>query len=110
MPGRSNKELEKEHKQIEHRPEDLKDTDVEETSKATKRQEVMQSDTKDGKQVSGQAMNTAPNTKAKPSNADLEKEHKKIEHRPEDLKDTDVEDEFKENGGKFRKNTDKARL
>lgn len=110
MPGRSNKELEREHKKVEHRPEDLKDTDAEETAKATKRQGALQTESKEGKEVSGLAVSSAPNEEPKRSNADLEKENKKIEHRPEDLKDTDVEDEYKEEGGKFRKNTGKARL
>lgn len=84
------------------------DKEVVETAEATKRQEIMQQGSKDGKEVSGQAMSSTPNSK--PSNEQLTKENKQISHRPEDLKDTDVEDEFKDTGGKFRKQTDKARL
>jgi hypothetical protein len=47
----------------------------------------------------------------RPTNDQLQKEQSQTKLRPDELKDTDVEDEYQEkDGGAFRKNSGKARL
>ena len=107
MPGKSNDQLEKEHKQIQQKPEDLKDTDAEDEYKEGGKQGFRK---QTGSVASGTGSGEAAASTSPPSNKQLESAQKQEKLKPEDLKDTDVEDEFKEQGGKFKKNNGKARL
>ncbi|PWN34571.1 uncharacterized protein FA14DRAFT_171340 [Meira miltonrushii] len=107
MPGKSNKELEKEHKQIEQKPEDLKDTDVENEYKEGNKQGFRK---QTGSVASATGSGEAAAATSPPTNKQLESSQKQESLKPEDLKDTDADDEYKEQGGKFKKNTGKARL
>lgn len=107
---KNNAELEKEQKQIKYKPEDLKDTDAEdefqEGDKKGFRQQVGKPKGAASNGISGST--NASSGSSKPSNEKLEKDQKQIHYKPEDLKDTDAEDEFQEGDRKgFRKNTGK---
>lgn len=104
MPGKSNEQLEKEHKSIKHTPEELKDTDVEDEFKEGNQKGFRK---QTGTIASGSGSGEAATSTSPPSPPSTKDEKMK----PEEFKDTDVEDEFKEGEQKgFRKNTGKARL
>lgn len=107
MPGKSNQQLEKEHKSIQQKPEDLKDTDVEDEFKEGGKQGFRK---QTGSVATATGSGEAAAATSPPSNKKLENAQKQEKLKPEDLKDTDADDEFKEQGGKFKKNTGKARL
>lgn len=107
MPGKSNKELEKEHKQIQQNPEDLKDTDVEDEYKEGGKPGFRK---QTGSIATATGSGEAAAATSPPTNQQLKTSQKQGSLKPEDLKDTDADDEYKEQGGKFRKNTGKARL
>lgn len=113
MPsGKSNAELEKEQKATKLRPDELKDTDVEDEwnegdKKGFRKENVDTSTKRGGDENAAQSMKKTPKT----TNEQLEKEQSQMHLKPDQLKDTDVEDEYKEkDGGAFRKNSGKARL
>jgi hypothetical protein len=109
---KDNAELTEEQKQIHYKPEDLKDTDAEdefqEGDKKGFRQQVGKPKGAAGNGISSSNASSSSNGVGKPSNEKLEKDQKQIHYKPEDLKDTDAEDEYKEGGEKgFRKQTGK---
>lgn len=112
MPGKSNKELEEEHKKIEHKPEDLKDTDAENEYKEGGKPGFRQNTGVRGPSRGVEALSgSSTSSTGRPSNEQLERDQKKTEMKPEDLKDTDADDEYKEDGKPgFRKQSTKARL
>lgn len=108
MPGKTNKELEREHKTVEHKPEELKDTDADDEFKEGGKQGFRK---QTGNLASATGSGDAAASTSPPSNEELERKQKQKKLRPEELKDTDAEDEYAEQGKQgFRKNTGKARL
>lgn len=107
MPGKSNDQLKKEHSEIKHKPEELKDTDVEDEYKEGQKPGFRK---QIGSVATGTGSGEAASSTSPPTNKQLEQSQKQEKMKPEELKDTDVEDEFKEQDGKFKKNNGKARL
>ncbi|PWN88333.1 hypothetical protein FA10DRAFT_303307 [Acaromyces ingoldii] len=104
---KDNKELESEQKNIKLKPEELKDTDAEDEFKSEGGKFKKQHN-QSGSDPSSQSAGIAGG--AKPTNEDLEKEQKSTKLRPDELMDTDVEEEYKGEGGKFKKNNGKSKL
>lgn len=94
---KSNDELINEQKQIHHKPQDLMDTDAEEEFKEGDKKGFRQ---QVGKPSDSTTSGSKFSERGKPSNEQLEKEQSQMKLKPDELKDTDVEDEFQEGGEK----------